>query len=564
VTADVVVTATTTPVPADTTGRTVLTLTRADLAELGVSSVIDGLRLLPGVDVRARGGNGVQTDFSLRGATFGQALVLIDGVRLNNAQSGHHNGEIPAPLAGIDRIEVVSGPASAVHGADAFGGTIQIITRTGAHTSGEMAAGPFSTMSAQFSSSGHLLPPTWTTSLWGARSDGFMFDRDYAMGGASLRGRVRQGLTVDARHQRRAFGANGFYGNSPSKEWTDGTLVSAVWNGTRGAWSSQTRAAVRHHGDRFRWDINRPGFAENTHRTNAVDADLTMSRVVTPTVRLNLGTGGGGDRITSSNLGDHTYGRAYGFVETLWAPTARVSMQTGVRVDHYSTFGTTWNPSLSVSTVLRDRVRLRSSAARAFRIPTFTERFYSDPAHQASAALRPEQGWAVDAGLDLSVGRWTVGLSPFVRWDDDVIDWVRAVSTERWRTTNVHAVTTTGIELSATRRWTRALLCAHYTALDVDASQVSLLSKYVLDYVRQSAGLAVALPAGWRTQLAVTADARDRVDGQRYVLVGGRLTRPVGRVAIHVEATNLLDETYREIAGVPMPGRTWSVGLGIR
>ncbi len=564
VTAEVVVTATTTPVPADTTGRTVLTLTREDLSRLGVSSVIDGLRLLPGVDPRARGGRDVQTDFSLRGATFGQALVLIDGVRLNNAQSGHHNGEIPAPLAGIDRIEVVTGPASAVHGADAFGGTIQIITRSDAHLSGEIAFGDFGTVSAQLASSGHLLPTTWTTSVWGARSDGFMFDRDYAMGGASLRGRVRPGLTIDARHQRRAFGANGFYGNSPSKEWTDGTLVSAVWTGSRGAWSSQTRTAVRNHGDRFRWDINRPGFAENTHRTTAVDADLTLSRVVTPDVRLNVGTGGGGDRITSSNLGDHTYGRAYGFLEALWAPTARVSVQSGVRVDHYSTFGTTWNPSLSVSTVLSDRVRLRSSVARAFRIPTFTERFYTDPAHRASDELSPEQGWALDAGLDLTAGGWTLGLSPFVRWDDDVIDWVRAVPTDRWRTTNVHQVTTTGIELSATRRWAQALLRAHYTALDVDASQVSLLSKYVLEYARQSAGLAVAVPAGWQTQLAVTADARDRVDGQRYVLVGGRLTRPVGRVAVYVEATNLLDATYREIAGVPMPGRTWSVGLRLR
>ncbi|MBM3752051.1 MAG: hypothetical protein FJW21_12890, partial [Acidimicrobiia bacterium] len=107
VTSDVVVTATVTPVPADTVGRSVSTLTRDDLTLLGVSSLVDGLRLLAGVDLRARGGAGVQTDFSLRGATFGQALVLIDGVRLNNAQSGHHNGEFPAPMVAIDRIEVV-------------------------------------------------------------------------------------------------------------------------------------------------------------------------------------------------------------------------------------------------------------------------------------------------------------------------------------------------------------------------------------------------------------------------------------------------------------------------
>ncbi len=564
VTSDVVVTATVTPVPADTVGRTVSTLTRDDLTLLGVSSLVDGLRLLPGVDLRARGGLGVQTDFSLRGATFGQALVLIDGVRLNNAQSGHHNGELPAPIVGIDRIEVVSGPASAVHGADAFGGTIQVLTRRDRHSTGEISGGTFGTATGQASVSGYGLPEAWTLSAWGSRSDGFMFDRDYGMGGGSVRGRVGKGLTLDARHQRRAFGANGFYGNSPSKEWTDGTVVSAQWNVTSSAWSAQSRVAGRKHNDRFRWDIKRPGFAENTHTTHALEGDVTASRLAGSRLRISLGAGGGGDWIDSSNLGDRTYGRAYGFVEGLWTPADRVSVHGGTRVDHYSTFGTAWSPSLSVSTVVNERVRLRGSAARAFRIPTFTERYYTDPAHQASDALLPERGWSLEVGADLTLGGWTMSVSPFTRWDEDVIDWVRARATDRWRTTNVHTVTTRGVEVAATRRWANALVRAHYTALDLDAPRAQLLSKYVLEYARQSAGLAVAVPTGWRTHLALTLDARDRVDGQQYVLVGGRLTRPLGRVSVFVEAANLLDETYREIAGVPMPGRTWSVGLRIR
>lgn len=564
VTADVVVTASATPVPAATVGRTVTTLTRDDLTRLGLSSVIEGLRLLPGIDPKARGGRDVQTDFSVRGATFGQALVLIDGVRLNNAQTGHHNGEIPAPLIGIDRIEVVAGPASAVHGADALGGTIQILTRTDAHLTAEGSLAEFGTVAAQASASGGLLPAAWTLSAWGARSDGFMFDRDYGQGGASLRGRLRHGLIVDARHQRRAFGADGFYGNSPSKEWTDGTVVSAVWSVSRSQWFTQTRLAARRHHDRFRWDIRRPGFAENTHSSDAVDADVTVSRQQHARLRVNLGAGGGGDWIESSNLGDRTYGRVYGFAETLWSPTRRVSVQTGARVDHYSTFGTAWNPSVAFSAVVNDRVRLRGSVARAFRIPTFTERYYTDPGHQASAALDPEHGWSVDAGLEMLAGEWTLSLSPFTRWDDDVIDWVKDRPTDRWRTTNVHDVTTRGVEVSATRRWAAALVRAHYSWLDVDATRAAPISKYVLEYARQSAGLAVSLPTGWRTQLAVTADARDRIDGQEYVLVGARLTRPVGRVDAYVEGTNLLDRTYREIAGVPMPGRTVGIGLRIR
>jgi vitamin B12 transporter len=151
VTSEVVVTATASPAPTAGVGRTVTVLTRADLERLGMTSVIDSLRLVAGVDPKARGGQDVQTDFSLRGATFGQSLVLIDGVRLNDSQSGHHNGEIPAPLLGIDRIEVVFGPASAVHGADALGGTIHVVTRSDPHSTGLVTAGQHGLVTAQAS-----------------------------------------------------------------------------------------------------------------------------------------------------------------------------------------------------------------------------------------------------------------------------------------------------------------------------------------------------------------------------------------------------------------------------
>ena len=93
----------------------------------------------------------VQTDFSIRGATFGQSLVLIDGLRLNDSQSGHHNGDIPAMLAGIDRIEIATGPGSAAHGADALGGTINVITRRDAHVGGRHSP-PASTATSTASS----------------------------------------------------------------------------------------------------------------------------------------------------------------------------------------------------------------------------------------------------------------------------------------------------------------------------------------------------------------------------------------------------------------------------
>ena len=106
----VVVTASATPVELGSITRTLTVITRAQILELPVHTVADVLRLAASVDVRARGERGVQTDFAVRGATFGQMLVLVDGVRLNDAQSGHHNGDIPVPIDAVERIEILYGP----------------------------------------------------------------------------------------------------------------------------------------------------------------------------------------------------------------------------------------------------------------------------------------------------------------------------------------------------------------------------------------------------------------------------------------------------------------------
>src|SRR6188768_2229575 len=128
----VVVTAATAPVELGSITRTMTIITREQIDALPAHTVADVLRLVPSVDVRARGIMGVQSDFAIRGANFGQMLVLVDGVRLNDAQSGHHNGDIPVPLEAVERIEVLQGPGSSLFGADAFGGTVNVITRRGA------------------------------------------------------------------------------------------------------------------------------------------------------------------------------------------------------------------------------------------------------------------------------------------------------------------------------------------------------------------------------------------------------------------------------------------------
>src|SRR5688500_17197818 len=193
----VVVTATATPVELGSVTRSLTVITREQLEMLPVHTVADALRLLSSVDVRARGERGVQTDFAVRGANFGQMLVLVDGIRLNDAQSGHHNGDIPVSLDEVERIEILHGPGSALFGADAFGGTVNVVTRRAVERPALVAqrgsSGLASGRGVAAFERGSLAQ---TCGFSTERASGFMYDRDYASVSARVRTTVGNGSSV--------------------------------------------------------------------------------------------------------------------------------------------------------------------------------------------------------------------------------------------------------------------------------------------------------------------------------------------------------------------------------
>lgn len=566
----VVVTATATGVPFEQVTRSVDVITRDQIERLPARSVADVLRLVAGVDVRSRGERGVQTDFSLRGAAFGQTLVLVDGQRINDVQSGHHNGDIPVPLDQVERIEILQGAGSSLHGADAFGGTINVITRSGTIApSARLGGGQFGSVDAAAAATLTTGSVRHALAVDASHSDGFMFARDFDVATAGVRSTLGPHTRVFAGFTRKAFGANGFYGASPSKEWTNQFLAGGDHELTlRDGWRMTMAASYRTHGDRFLWDVRKPGQSENTHRTHAATGTVRATREMRRDLRLSLGAEAGGDWMQSSNLGDRSFARESGFAEVQWHPSAAVTIVPAARVDHYSRFGSAASPSLSAGWWVSSRVKVRGAAGRAFRVPTFTELYYTDPNHQASGALEPERSLATEAGVDwLPAAGWLARATVFDRRDRDIIDWVRPSTLVKWQTTNVQRVNTRGIELGAQRSLGGrggTLLGVQYVWLRSDPEGLDMLSKYLLEYSKHTlvGSGSVVLPLGvsWGQRL----EYRARYDGQTYWLAETRVGRRVRRVEVYVEATNLFNESYQEIAGVIAAPRWVRAGLSIR
>lgn len=572
----IVVTAAATPVELGNITRAVTVLTRQEIAELPAHSVADLLRLVASVDVRARGERGMQTDFSVRGAGFGQVLVLVDGVRLNDAQSGHHNGDIPVPLDAIERIEVLHGVGSSLFGADAFGGTINVITRANAPASLSIEAGSWNFVSGRGQASVARRGVTQFVSAAANRSSGFMYERQFASLELLSRTAIGGRSSITVSHLWKDFGANGFYGAAPSHEWTNQTRLAVDHRFARRAgWELEAVASYRTHGDHFLFNVERPGVSENFHRSHAVLGTVKATRAL-GAATVTAGADAGGDWIRSTNLRDHATGRVSGFGEWRQAFGARTQAEASLRVDHYNEFGTAANPALGLAVWPADTVRLRGSVGRAFRVPTFTERYYSDPANLAREEVGPETAWSGEAGADLFVGAaWLFHATVFSRHDSEVIDWLRATPADRWRTYNVHGVNTRGVELGARRTLSRgALLQVQYSEIDLEADTLSTLcgapaclSKYVLEYAPRSlsaAGL-VTLPGAVRVAPRIEIRHRRRnAVVTDYAVVDLRLSRTFGRYDLRIEGTNLGDTSYQEITGVAMPGRAATVTLAVR
>ena len=568
----VVVTGAARPVELGTVTRAMTILTREQIARLPVQSVADVLRLASSIDVRMRGVRGVQSDFAVRGANFGQMLVLVDGVRLNDAQSGHHNGDIPVPLDAVERIEVLYGPGSSLFGADAFGGTVNVITRRAVESpSLYVQGGSFGLAAGRGQLGFERGAVRESLAVSADRSSGFMYDRDFkttivrsqtALGGAT---------NVSFSHLWKEFGANNFYGgNAPSREWTNQTLAAVDHRfADVGGWSTTATASYRTHGDRFLFNQLQPLLSDNRHRTHAVLAAVSGTRRIGGVGTLTAGVEGGGDWIRSTNLGDHATARVSGFGEWRQELGPRTQIDGTLRVDRYNEFGTSWSPSAGIGWWPSSMLRLRASVGRAFRVPTFTERYYSDPANLAREEVGPETAWAGEGGADLLLaGGWILQTTLFARADEDVIDWLRPTTADRWRTYNIRDVDTRGLELGIRKTFANGpMILAEYTALDVNAAAVNQLSKYVLDYAPHSfvAAAAIPLPKGFSAAPRVEYRRRSRTTGTfDYVLLDARIGRRLSQhVELFVEGSNLLDESYQEIAGVAMPGATVAISLAI-
>jgi vitamin B12 transporter len=551
--------------------RSVDIIDRRALEAFPARSLSDVLARALGVDLLAR--SPAQADLAIRGSGFEQVLVMVDGVPVNDDQTGHFHLNVAVPLDAVDRIEVLRGPASALYGSAAVGGVVNIVTRRGETGMDARAqAGSFGGLAAGVGVAG-------SRAGWGARlsadhdrGDGHRQGTDHAVSQTriTLDAPLASGAArLDVGYAARDFGASAFYAPADSYEETRALTATASWRSRPGSFSVQPRVAFRRHEDDFILRRADPSFYRNLHTSRQLSTELVGRWTAADRLQAAAGAEAAWSDLESSNLGGRDERRVAVFAELVAGDVGTSLLTAGLRFDEHSTFGSFLSPSIAAGYRISHAVRLRASANSGFRAPNWTERFYRDPSNIGNPDLEAEKFWTAELGAELlHPDAGSLDLVAFVRRSDDLIDWARPAGESPpapWRTTNIQQATFRGIEATARTGVAAVQLTGRAALLGFTVEDAEgMTSKYALRPLTQAVSIELTAPLLTGLNFTARAAHQRRAGGEDWQLLDGRLAYVRRGSQLFLDATNIGDARFSDVTGEPAAGRAFAVGVRVR
>ncbi len=457
------------PVKSSNTGRNITVLKAAQIDKMIFSSMDDLLQRLPGIEVQMRNAFGAQGDISMRGSTFSQVLILINGMKLNDPLTGHFNAYIPVSSGEIERIEVLRGAASSIYGADAVGGVINIITKGFGQSEkkkvkvgGELGFGSNKLINAQnhFQLQENKLFVSGGFSI--IKSDGefveakeigetvldpfynYFDNRNYAL---AIGYKLSQSWSLKARasFDDRDFSARYFYTNSTFdkslekvKNWFNQIQVKHIGSKS----STNINLAYRRGTDEF---VFSPDFSStNFHTSQFWNFNANHMMVFNPKMSVNIGLQMDHRSIESTDRGNHSDWHSGLVGVIVYKPLDRLNLVGSGRVDYDENYGVEFTPQLNLSYAM-EKLSFRASAGKSIRAADYTERFVSYNLENLTPGrslgnpnLEAERSWSEEIGLDYKISKnWTMKSTVFSRQSDNLIDYVQTNQSEIERSENL-------------------------------------------------------------------------------------------------------------------------------
>ncbi|MBW2287813.1 MAG: TonB-dependent receptor [Deltaproteobacteria bacterium] len=421
-----------------------------------------------GVQVRRFGGRGDRAEISIRGSTSSQVVVLLDGVRLNTAQTGSVDlSTLPVEL--LDRIEISRGGGSVQTGSDAIGGVVNLVTRRPGgtpRTTASFSAESFGTFGGSATHSGKWRDIETSLGYSGYHTDGdwdfHSARRETDVGVIESSGPYERVNNESEAHSvllslARDLGGWGrisvrdsfLYDSSgrPGPDWLifgelRGQSLTAHQRRTRNVASAVLDAAglfdspvggslqVFHRYDRSRFKDSEPPFLEeidSDNRNHSVGTRLNTDGKwsLGPTEHaLSLGGEFRWDLLHAKNAPDYDRRTIGVFLQDeigVW--DRRLRLIPALRMDDTEGFDTEWLPRLGVIVRVFPWFVIKGNVERSYRVPNFDELYFDEGAIRGNPNLKPEEAFNADVGFELGLDAWgplETGWIEFALFHNDI------------------------------------------------------------------------------------------------------------------------------------------------
>ena len=569
------------------TARLVAVITRAEIERQPVQSVQDLLKNIVGLDVRQRGANGVLAGISVRGGTFEQTAILLNGANLSNPQTAHYSLDIPVNLSDIDHIEIIQGPNSLLYGAGAFSGGINIVTKKDSETGVYLQAdgGMYQTFGTEARTSIHTDISNHSLSAGYSTSDGYIPNSDYKVFNSLWQSSFRMEnskLDFQFGMNDKAYGANTFYSAAYPNQFDETrSIFGAVKSELNRKLKWIPQLYWNRHYDHFQLIKNQPT-GENHHRTDVLGFNLNAQHKWQAGIT-NFGSEIRNEGILSSNLGkDSVFDKSpyrfndnrtnvSFFVEHTYVHD-RFTFGVGLLYNYNTAFNdaSDFFPTINAAYWLTNNFKIFTSWNKAIRMPTFTDLYYRGATHEGNTDVQPEKSEAFEVGVKYIHPFVSVSLNTYYMKGTNLIDWVKQNSGDKWQSRNLTNLDKKGFDINLSSRW----LNIGYAYLHQDKDAGEWISNYVLDYLNHkfTAGLSHPIykniSADWQfrwqkregtyTQYIDLKAAEEKVY-PAFSLLDVKLNWKINKFNIYLKANNLFNISYYDLGNIPQPG-FWLMG----
>jgi vitamin B12 transporter len=591
--------------------RVVVTITKSEIQRAAVSSVNELLEYVSSVDIRQRGVGGPQADVSIRGSSFDQVLILLNGINITDPQTGHHNLNLPIDISAIERIEILKGPGAWKFGTGAFSGAINFITKNPEQNSLKLATqiGQFGFHSEDIEANLVFNNLSNLLSVNNYSSNGYIDNTDFRIMNAFYQGNLNYDFSkakLQLGYTQKAFGANSFYSPKyPNQFETTQTFFSSLSFETEfDKIKVEPSAYYRRGNDNFLLFRDNPSLYSNFHTTDVWGTGFIVTFLDSWYGTTITGVNTRTESIWSNNLGkisdnpvtspmndtiilNYHHSRtdlAFFLGHRLYLQN--FTLNAGINFSRNTDFNFKWfiYPGIDLSYKLSDKSVLMASVNRSMRLPTFTDMYYKGPMNNGNQNLLPEEITGYDIGYQYSGSFVKTQTSIFYSQGANMIDWVKTDLAEKWTTINHTTLNNMGLEFSMVLFLDKIFvnqtilksLALDYGYINQEKIETNFISNYSLNYLKHKLNIKLEhkiienLHLNWFLNYQHRNGVYEKFVDKTSVgienfsplfLIDIKLAYGINGWNFSVSANNVFDEEYFDYGNIIQPGRWIKLGI---